>query len=92
MTRDLFKEFIQSFKESEKERTEKTNRLKLLLSEKVSLIEEERKLAKTQEADIIMYTNEFSMSIVDPTYIYDKVIGGIKKLSFPTRCQRIDTD
>lgn len=79
MTRDLFKEFIQSFKESEKERTEKTNRLKLLLSEKVSLIEEERKLAKTQETDIIMYTDEFSTSIVDPTYIYDKVIGGIKK-------------
>lgn len=79
MMRDLYKEFIQSFNEREKQRNETSNRLKKQISEKLLLIEEERELAKTQEADIVMYTNEFSMSIVDPTYIYDKVIGGIKK-------------
>lgn len=88
MMRDLYKEFIQSFNEREKQRNERSNRLKKQISEKLLLIEEERELAKTQEADIIMYTNEFSMSIVDTTYIHDKVIGGIKKPSLPTKWQR----
>lgn len=79
MERDLFKEFMQSFKEGEKKRNKTKNRLRKLISEKLLLINEERKQAKSQKADIIMYTDEFSMSVVDPTYIYDKVIGGIKR-------------
>lgn len=79
MERDLFKEFMQSFKEGEKKRNKTKNRLRKLISEKLLLINEERKQAKSQKADIIMYTDEFSMSVVDPTYIHDKVIGGIKR-------------
>lgn len=79
MDKDFFKEFNQYFKEAEKKYNETRNRLKNQLSEKILLIEEERKHAKNQKPDIIMYTNEFSMSIMDPSYINDKVIGGIKK-------------
>lgn len=79
MDKDFFKEFNQYFKEAEKKYNETRNRLKNQLSEKILLIEEERKYAKNQKPDIIMYTNEFSMSIMDPSYINDKVIGGIKK-------------
>lgn len=84
METDLFKEFMQSFEENEKKRNETENRLRKLIFEKLLLIEEERKLAKNQKADIIMYTNEFSMSVVDPTYIHDKVIGGIKRPKLST--------
>lgn len=53
--------------------------LKKVLKNNLDSIKEDIEKAKCQKADRIMYTSESSMSVVDPSDIYDKCIGGVRK-------------
>ena len=63
-----YREFVKQEKEA-----------KQAFRKKFDLIKEDIEQSKHQKADYVMYTNDCSMSVADPSYIYDKYVGGVRK-------------